>query len=868
MTPPMRLYRALLRLYPAGFLADYRHELCAVFAERTRGLSGPLAPLRAAAAAVADVVPNAAAAHRDMLRQDVRHAARALRRAPGFAVTALLLVALGVGANTAAFSLADFVLLRPLPYPDADRLVKVWQRTPGYGRNQLSPANYRDWSAAGARALAGFAAYATGAANLVGVGEPRRLEVARVTPDLFRVVGVPALLGRVIVPSDSADGGVVVLGHALWQTRFGGAGDVVGRVVRLDGVPYTVVGVMPPSFRFPRRLVEAWTPLVLRERDFADRTDTYLEGVARLRDGASFERARAELVAAAARVEAPFAAETGEVGAAVYRLRDELPARARLLVLALCGAALCILLLACANLAGLLLARGAHRARELAVRAALGGGRERLVRQLLTESVGLALLGGVVGVAVAVAGVPLLGSLVPSALPVAERPAVDGRVLGIALLLVVGTAVLCGVMPGVRTAGRGAFDALRDGGRTGGGRTQRLRAALVVVEVAASVVLLVSSGLLIRAVWAIEAVDPGFRAGQVLTVRTALPLPAYAVTARRDRFYARVLDGVRALPGVRGAAFATGLPMRMTGGVWKVTVPGAPVAPDERPSASLRFVTPQFFATLGVPLLRGRDVAATDTRDRPYVAVVSASFARRHWPNADPIGRRFAVANDERTVVGVVGDVRVRGREQPSEPQVYLPAPQVADSAIVGYAPKELVVRTTGPAAAAAAALLPAIRRAVRDADPEQPVSDVATLAEIVDGETAPRVTQLRLLAALSAVALLVAGVGIHGLLTYAVSRRSQELAVRRALGARAAGIVRLVVGEGLLLAAAGIAAGVALAYPAARAMGALLAGVRPVDPPTVAAVALLCLATAALGCLRPALRAARVAPLAALRAE
>jgi len=860
----MRFYRALLHLYPAGFLADYRAELCAAFAERMREHTGPLGPLWIALAALADVVPNALAVHREMLWQDLRYAARTLGRTPGFAVTAIVLVALGVGANTAAFSLADFVLVRPLPYPRADRLVKVWQGSPGGGRNELSPANYRDWAAATTSVFAAFGAYAPGAMNLVGATEPRRLEVARVTPNLLRIVGVPALVGRVITPADSAAGGVVVLSYALWQTEFGGASDIVGRVVRLDGTAHTVVGVMPPSFRFPHREIAAWTPLVFREDDFTDRGDTYIEGVARLRDGVSFVQARDQLALVSSRIEHPYAKDNGEVVGAMLGLRDELSQRARLLVLALCGAALCILLLACANLASLLLARAGHRARELAVRAALGGAQQRIVRQLATESVGLAVVGGCFGVAMAALGVPLLAHLVPSGLPIAERPSVDGRVLAIAVVVVGLTGLLFGVMPGVRAGGRGMFAALRDGGRTGGGRTQRLRATLVVVEVAASVVLLVSSGLLIRAVWRIQGTDPGFRADSVLTLRTALPLPKYGATARRAQFYARVLQEVRALPGVRSAAYSTGIPMRMTGGIWAVTRPGEPDPHDGSRMASLRFVTPQYFATLGIPLRRGRDVAETDTYAQPPIAVVSDALAQRYWPNDDAIGKRVVIAGTERTVVGVVGDVRVRGREGRSEPQIYLSSQQVEDDAIIGYTPKDLVVRATVPAAT----LLPAIRRAVRAADPDQPISDVAAMADVVGAETAPRVTQLRLLALLSAVALLIAGVGIHGLLTFTVSRRSQELAVRRALGAEGRGIVRLVLGEGLVLALTGIVVGVSLAYPAARAMGALLAGVEPADPLTLGVVSALCLVTAVVGCVRPAMRAVHVAPLAALRAE
>jgi predicted permease len=549
-------------------------------------------------------------------------------------------------------------------------------------------------------------------------------------------------------------------------------------------------------------------------------------------------------------------------------LRDELSERARLLLFALCGAALCILLLACANLASLFLARGAYRERELAVRSALGAGGDRLARQLITETVGIALAGGAVGVAVAVAGMPLLARLVPSTLPIAEQASLDLRVLALAVVFVLLTGFAFGLAPALRAGRSNALDALRSGTRTGGGRTQRLRATLVVVEVAASVVLLILSGLLIRAVWRIQAIDPGFVAADVLTLRTTLPLPRYEPVVRRAQFYERVLEQVRALPGVRSAAYVTGLPMSHRGGIWPVSLTGEEVLPDERNMASLRYLTPRYFATLGIPLRRGRDVAESDTREQPFVAVVSESFVKRHWPDENPLGKRFTLAFAERTVAGVVGDVRVRGLERPSEPQVYLPYRQVEDGSIIGYIPKDLVVRTEGPSERGTPGLLPRIREIVKAADPEQPISHVGTMSEIVSEETAPRVTQLWLLGALSAIALLIAGFGIHGLLTFTVSQRAQEMGVRRALGAQSGEIIGLVLREGLALALFGTVIGVAVAYAAARGMGALLFGVRPEDPLTIITAAALCFATAVAGCLRPAMQAARVDPLSALRTE
>jgi len=862
----MRFYRALLRLYPGFFRTEYCDELCFAFAERARELGGPLARLKIILAALADVIPNAIAAHWDVLWQDLGYAARSLRRTPGFALTAVLVVALGVGANTAVFSLADFVFVRPLPYRDADRLVKIWENTPGYSTMEPSPGNYRDWKAM-ATSFSAMGAYATLAANLLSAGEPRRIEILAATPEVVPMLGVAPLIGRVFTAQEARAGGVLLLSYTLWQSQFGGSRNVVGTSVRIDGAAYTVIGVMPASFQFPSRTVEALRPLTFTEDDYNERDNNYLEVLARLRPGVSREQAVREMAVVAARLEQQYPKDNKDVGTTVFGLRDDLSERSRLLVLALCGATLCILLLACANLASLFLARGAHRARELAVRAALGAGRERLVRQLVTESLGVACVGGIVGLAAAAAGIPLLTRLVPSTLPIEEHASLDLRVLALAVVFVLLTGFAFGLAPAVRAGRSDALDLLRSGTRTAGGRMQRLRAVLVVVEVAVSVVLLVTSGLLIRAVWRIQATDPGFVTENVLTLRTALPLPKYEKVLRRTQLYDGILQEVRAIPGVQDAAYGTGLPMVMRGGIWPVSLTGErEVLRSSSNTASLRFITPRYFATLGIPLWRGRDVASADTRDQPLVAVVSESFVKRYWPNENPLGKRFNFAFDDRTVVGVVSDVLVRGLERTSQPQVYLPAQQMTDGSIIGYIPKDLVVRTAVPLSTIN--LLPRIREIIRSADPEQPISNVRALSDIVAEETASRMTQLRLLGAFSAIALLIAGLGIHGLLTFAVSKRSQELGVRRALGAQGGAIVGLVLREGLVLALGGIVIGIGVAYAAARGMSALLFGVRPEDPLTIGLAAVLCLATAMAGCLRPALRAARVDPLSALRVE
>jgi len=857
----MRFYRALLVLYPVSFRREYGRELCAAF-EREHNGAGVFGALAMIIAALADVVPNAIAVHADILRQDLRYMLRAIRQSPGFAITAVLVVALGVGANTAAFSVADFVLIRPLPFPRPDRLIKLWETTPGYGQMELSPGNYRDWKRA--KSFTGMGAYTDLEVNLTGAGEPERLHRALVTSDLLGVLGVRPFIGRTFNATDTIANQSVILSYELWQSQFGGDTRILGTHVSLDGTPYSVIGVMRPDFHFPTRDIDLWTPLALSAEAFADRTDNLLEVVGRLHNDATLESARAEMNVIAARLRHDFPKENEGTGAFIYPMSKDLSPRSRLLLLALCGAALCILLLACANLANLLLARAVSREREIAVRAALGAGRERLVRQLVTESLVLAAMGGVVGLLVAVAAVPALTRLVPDSLPIGQAPALNVRVLLFAAATIALTGLGFGIVPALRAGGARGLAGLRDGARAGGGRRQHLRAALVATEVMASVVLLVSSGLLVRAMWRLQSVQTGFTADGVLTMRTALPMARYQTVRDRDPFFSRVLPGIRSLPGVTSAAYVSGLPMVMKGGIWAVGLKGREVIRDKSNSAGLRFVTPQYFATLRIPLLEGRDVAETDKLGRPYVAVVSQSFAKRFWPNEDPIGKHFDAAMEEREVVGVVGDIRVRGLEQQSEPQLYLPYQQADSGSLGGYIPKDLVVRSSSPTAT----LLPQIRRIVQAADPSQPISNVRTMNEVVANETASRVGQLRVLAMLAAIALLLAAVGIHGLLSFTVSRRTQEIGVRVALGAQSRQIMNMVIREGLLLSLAGVIPGLAIAYAAGRGMEALLVGIRPDDPIalTVAIVA-TCL-TALLGCARPALRASRVDPSEALRAE
>src|SRR4051812_19439624 len=820
-------------------------------------------------ATLTEVLGNAVLVHIDLLRQDLSYTVRMLRRAPGFAITAMVIVALGIGATTAAYSVTDFVLLRPLPFPEPDRLVKMWERTPGYGHMELSAANYRDWKA-GSTVFESLGLYHSAAGNLVSTGEPLRIEGAAVSFDLFPTLGVQPLIGRSFTAADDRDGaaGTLLLSYRLWQTQFAGDPAVVGRQLLLDAESFTVIGVMPSTFRFPSAEAQYWTPLRFNEQMYADRNDNWHYGVGRLRAGVTLVQAQAEMDVLAARSKQQFPAENKNVGALIEPLSDGVSSQARLLLYALCGAAACVLLIACANLANLLLARALERRRELAVRTAMGAGRERMVRQLMTESLLLAFGGGVIGVMIAYVAVPLLNRLVPTSLPLASEPTVDIRVLLFAVALTAITGLIFGLAPLARVGGEADLGGLREGACAGGGQKEGVRSTLVVVEIVASVVLLVSAGLLMRALWTIQTTNPGFSAEGVLTLQTPLPIPQFEKVATREAFYARVIAGARALPGVTNAAFVTSLPMgHMRGGIWPVSLDGRPVNRSENKNAFLRYVTPGYFATLNIPIKAGRDVDDGDTQERLGAAVVSESFVRRYLPAetiGSAIGHHFTFALRERVIVGVAGDVRMRGLEKQAEPQVYLSFRQIEDGNIIGYIPRALAVRTSSAPEMLAAPL----RAIIHEAEPNLPVTDVNTMIDVVERDTASRAAQVRVLGAFAVIAFALAGIGIHGLLSFSVSQRAQEIGVRIALGAQSGDILRMIIRRSVLLALAGVVPGIALAYAAGRSMEALLAGVKPADLPTLLAAVGLSIAMTLLGSVMPTLRALRVDPITALRAE
>jgi predicted permease len=861
------MYRALLHLYPASWRAEYGEEMHAVFNRRRREASSGFILILLWLEALADILINAAAVHFDLLAQDLRYSLRTFRRSPGFALTAIAIAAIGIGATTAAFTMVDYALIRPLPFAHQERLVRLYADHSQQGGRfwDLSPGIYREWKR-NSTSFETMGAYAGLSVNLTGYGDPQTLDGARVTSEVFPMLGVQPVIGHLFSPQDDTDSGpaTTVLSYGLWQGLFGGDPGILGRTIDLYDTPFTVIGVMPKTFLFPNRDAQLWVGMRWAPRDFENLEDTYIYGVGLLRPGISVDRAAAEMRAVASNMARQYPRELKTTSATTVLLRDDIAEQPKLMLKVLLGAAICVLLIACTNLANLLLARALVRRRELAVRTALGAGRERLIRQTLTESLLLAGAGGLIGVCIAKAALPLLARLVPVVLPIAEVPPIDARVLLFAALLTCLTGIGFGVIPALRICRGNRALELHEGGRSGvGGRRERLRSTLVIAEVAMSIVLLVGFGLLARALWRIQSVDPGFHPDHVITLRTALPVPRYQKTETREPFYHRVLEEVRRLPGVSSAAYTSFLPMTNVGGIWLVGAEGHPEEVSQQRTASLRFLTPGFFATLGIPLLAGRDVAERDTNTSPYVAIVSQSLARRYWKDESPIGHRINIGNNDRIVIGVVGDVRFRGVERPNEPQVYCSWKQ-PNGVSPWYAPKDLAVRAAGDPML----LAPALRQIIHAADPSEPVINVRPLAALVEAGTASRRVQLGVLGAFGAIAFLLAAVGIHGLLSFAVTSRTQEIGVRIALGAQRGDILAMTLRDGMRLAGIGVVAGAVLAYAAGRLLESLLAGVKPGDLGTFGAAAVLALLMTLAGSALPALRALRIDPTTAIRTD
>lgn len=803
----------------------------------------------------------------DTVLKDLQFAFRQLRRQLGFASTAFVIIAVGIGASTAAFTVLNHVLLRPLPFADPGGLVTFFQTRAGEAPIRVTSApNFLDWRSR-TRSFVSAGAYTMTPLNLVANQQPLHVEGAAVDSGFFRTLEVTPAAGRTIAANDDPEGSgaVVVLSDGLASALYGSPSGAVGRSITLNDLPYTVIGVMPQEFRFPSRDVALWTNIHLQSRNYADRTNLMFSGIARLSPGVAIDAAQSDIASVASQLRREYPAENRDVGARIVPLRDSIEPRSRMLVLAVFGASLCLVLIACTNLANLLLARGSIRQDEVALRLALGARTSSVIRQLLTECLVIVGIGGAAGLLLASSALPWLAKLVPDSLPIGATPSVDWRVFAFACMLVVVTVLGAGLGPALRTCAGAAPQLSRT--RSGMKRqTVRAHSALVVVQVAGTVVLLVGAVLLLKSMWQVEHVDPGFRTDGVLTLRTPLPMPTYETGARRQQFYSRVLSQVRALPGVRSAAMTGYLPLVWGGGIFPASLPGTPQGSPDAVLTGIRYITPDYFDTLRIRLIRGRDITERDTFNAPFVTVISESLARRLWPGQDPIGRQMNVAFFDRTVVGVVQDIHVRGLEQSSEPQVYMPSDQVPNRWLTFHMPKDLAIRAGSDQEALA--LAPAVRRIVHDADPGLPVTDVRLMAEVVTSQTAARRLQVTLLLAFAGAAFLLAAIGIHGLIAFVASRRKNEVGVRVALGATRQNILGMFVGQGLSLGVAGVLLALPLAYAAAQAMRSLLFGVTVSDPAAYAAAVIVAIVMALAGTALPALRAASVNPSDALRAE
>ncbi|HET7457335.1 MAG TPA: ABC transporter permease [Gemmatimonadaceae bacterium] len=797
----------------------------------------------------------------DSLLQDLRFAVRGLLRRPGFTAAVVATLALGIGANAAIFSVVNAVLLRPLPYADPDRLVMVWGRYPDFGRTGTSLPDFIDWRA-GATTFQQMAALHDVVFNLTGDGEPEQVKGYRVTANFFPTLGVSPALGRAFRAEEERVGGdddVVILSHGLWQRRFGGRRDVVGRTVQLSGRPFTVIGVAPADFRF-RGDAALWAPM--RADTTMPRRSEYLDVFGRLKPGVTVRQAQGEMNGVLRRLGEQYPETNSRLTPEVISMKEDFVGKVRPALIVFSGAVGLVLLIACANVANLLLARAAAREREVAVRVALGAGGGRLVRQLLTESVVVALLGAAVGLVLAVWGVSALRAGSAELLPRLGEVRVDLPVVGLALVLAVVTGLLFGIAPALRLAHGDVHESLKDGARgAAGGAVTRLRNALVLGEVAVAVVLLVGAGLLVRSFERLNRVDPGFDARHLLTYGVVLPRAKYADVKTTPAVYERLLERTRAIPGVQGVAVSNDLPMQGAGYV-TFSVDGRESKPGEdvQPFA----VSPDYFKVLGVPLRSGRVFTTGDVDGAPLVAVVNQEMVRKVFDGRDPIGRRITfgdpadTASRWYTVVGVVGDVAQEGLTAKPYAQMYRPLAQVPSRNVW------VAMRTAGDPMAAA----PAARQALKSIDAELPLNDLQTMDQRIARDIAQPRVSVALLGVFSGIALLLAAVGIYGVVSYTVAQRTREIGIRMALGARPEGVLGLVVRQGLAPVVAGVVVGLAGALAATRLMHSLLYGVSATDPLTFAVVAVFLTVVALAATFIPARRATRVNPVLALRSE
>jgi putative ABC transport system permease protein len=803
------------------------------------------------------------------LLQDLRYGARILLKSPGFTAIAVITLALGIGANTAIFSVVYAVLLRPLPYPDPAALVRIYEKETDTAirseRLEVAPANFLDWQRQ-SRTLVGIAAWGQGEQALASRDLAYPVVAAFVSYNFFSVLAVRPLWGRVFTPEeDNPDNDeVALLGYGLWQRRFGGDPNIVGQRVNLDGSQYTVVGIMPAGFQYPRG-AEIWTPLSLNANQTQMREAHFLQVIARREPGASLAQVRAEMETIAGSLAWQYPATNKNWTVNVVPLLEDEVGQVRTTMLLLMSAVGLVLLIACANVSSLLIARGATRRAEVTIRSALGASRWRIVRQLLTESAMLAGLGGGLGLLLAMWGTEALLALSPSEIPRMQAVSVDLRALGFTLAVTVLAGLIFGILPALQAARINLQESLKEGGRSASGAPaqKRIFGALVVSEIALALIVLVGAGLLLNSFLRLLRVDIGVQTSNLLTVEVNLPSARYSGNdwrAQRLNFYGQVIGRIRELPGVESVGAIDTLPLSGDQRVWTFRKEGQNLAPSERPVSGFQIATTDYFRAMGMQIRRGRAFTESDRDGSQQVAIVNESFARQFYPNEDPLGQRIIIRDrpEASEIVGVVNDIRHFGPDKAPGPEIYVPYNQLVAGAV------PLVVR----AKSEPEALIGAVRKEIQYVDREVAIGKVRTMTQMMSATLAERRFALLLLGAFAAVALALAAIGIYGVMAYAVTQRTREIGIRIALGARAADVLRLVIKQGFSLALIGVVAGLVGAFALTRLMNDLLFGVTATDPLTFIVIALLLTTSMLLASWIPARRATKVDPMVALHCE
>ncbi|HEY6232331.1 MAG TPA: ABC transporter permease [Pyrinomonadaceae bacterium] len=797
----------------------------------------------------------------ETLLKDIRYGLRGLLKRPGFTAVAVITLALGIGVNTAIFSVVNAVLLRPLAYADPARLVTF--------RSNQSALDLDDVKKQ-SRAFSSFGGEVKQPLDYTAGSEPVKFQVGQVTGGYFETLGVKPALGRVISAEDDKTGAayITVLSYKLWRRQFASDPQIVGKTIPLSGNVYTIVGVMPASFASPRDNIEAWTPVHVSNPVAANfRGVHFLRTYARLAPGVTLEQARAEMQVIDKSLAEQYPADNKNRSSVLIPLHERIVGQSRQSLLVLFAAVSLVLLIACANFANLLLARAAEREREFVIRTALGAGRWRLIRQLLTESVLVSLAGGAIAVLLANWATSLLVALQPDNLPRVHEIGVDGRVLAFTFGVSVLTGIVFGLLPAWSASRSVVGDALKEGGRsaTAGGARQRLRSTFVVVELAIALILLVGAGLLIKTFWILRSVEPGFNSDHLLTMRVELPEARYKEVDKQTRFRTAALGGINSLPGVQ-AAMVSELPLSGDSLNHDFVIDGRPpLSPGDEPSLETRSVLGDYFHTMQIPLRRGRDFAPQDFADKaPLVGIVNDEMVRQYFANEDPLGKRVRWVRDPEihwiTIVGVVGDVKHFGLDLPEQPALYSPYTQIN--------PWKRWMTVVARTQSSPEAMAQAVKQEIWKVDSQLPITDVKTMNEVSAASFAARRFNMMLLAIFAGLALVLGAVGIYGVMSYAVTQRTQEIGIRMALGARATDVLKLVIKNGLTLTMLGVGIGVAGAFALTRLLTTLLFGVTPTDKPTFVAVSLVLMLVALLACYLPARRATKVDPLEALRYE